>query len=165
MVPIQPSGFRSLSSPVPRLLLRQCQREALDLEGDDGTIFCLEIRQWIGSRGHLNQKPWENDNEGKSFPEIMFFHETLVFPVNVPWNQSVEWDTKSNNWQTDCHRCLHQWMLTVLSYGPVGSPKIVTNCYLELNGTLNSLGVFESRVDITPDGVGEWRFAPLRLYW
>ena len=84
MVPIQPSGFRSLSSPVPRLLLRQCQREALDLEGDDGTIFCLEIHQWIGSRGHLNQKPWENDNEGKSFPEIMFFHETLVFPVNVP---------------------------------------------------------------------------------
>ena len=84
MAPIQPSGFRSLSSPVPRLLLRQCQREALDLEGDDGTIFCLEIRQWIGSRGHLNQKPWENDNEGKSFPEIMFFHETLVFPVNVP---------------------------------------------------------------------------------
>ena len=75
-------------SPGPRLLLRQCQREALDLEGDHGTMHFLEICQWIG-------EPWENNNQetmGKwqskhiltGKPWFLFMKETCFFHNMFP---------------------------------------------------------------------------------
>ena len=76
-----------LSSPtVPRLLLRQCQREALDLEGVRGTMDFL-LGDWSMDCFKGTSGPETMGKSQPEIPEIMdfygFFHEFWGVLVDV----------------------------------------------------------------------------------